>query len=66
MVWAEKIACETRNFIIMALSPIDEKTSEKRISFLQGTNGPSQMCPLLGGFYCKAMRCEAVYQVLLL
>ena len=27
-----------------------EKTSEKRTTSLQGTNGPSPMCPLFGGF----------------
>ena len=27
-----------------------KKTSEKRTTSLQGTSGPSPMCPLLGGF----------------
>ena len=41
------------------------KTSEKRITSLQGTNGPSPMCPLFGGFTVHANQTAANTQGLL-
>ena len=38
------------------------KTSEKRTTSLQGTTGPSPMCPLFGGFTVISFRRFPVFE----
>ena len=42
----------------LSFRTVQQKTSEKRTTSLQGTNVPSPMCPLFGGFIVKTVRMD--------